>query len=77
MRYFSVSQEIYHELLITDAVNMPRNNVRADSCFQKAVEYQLKNPNLTVCDAMKLAGFSLREQKDKAKYMMVHWQLNK
>ena len=56
---------------------MPRNNVRADSCFQKAVEYQIKNPNLTVCDAMKLADFSLREREDKAKYMMVIRLLNK
>ena len=50
---------------------MPRNNVRADSRFQKAVEYQIKNPNLTVYDSMKLADFSLREREDKAKYMMV------
>ena len=56
---------------------MPRNNVRADSRFQKAVEYQIKNPNLTVCDAMKLADFSLREREDKAKYMMVIQLLNK
>jgi hypothetical protein len=56
---------------------MPRNNVRADSRFQKAVEYQIKNPNLTVCDAMKLADFSLREREDKAKYMMVLRLLNK
>jgi hypothetical protein len=56
---------------------MPRNNVRADSHFQKAVEYQLKNPNLTVCDAMKLADFSLQEREDKAKYMMVLRLLNK
>ena len=51
--------------------------MRADSRFQKAVEYQIKNPNLTVCDAMKLADFSLREQEDKAKYMMVLRLLNK
>jgi hypothetical protein len=51
--------------------------VRADSRIQKAVEYQIKNPNLTLCDAMKLADFSLREQEDKAKYMMVIWLLNK
>jgi len=56
---------------------MPRNNVRADSCFQKAVEYQINNPNLEVCEAMKLANFSLREQEDKAKYLMVHQLLNK
>jgi hypothetical protein len=41
------------------------------------VEYQIKNPNLTVCDAMKLADFSLREREDKAKYMMVIRLLNK
>ena len=51
--------------------------MRADSRFQKAVEYQIKNPNLTVCDAMKLADFSLREREDKAKYMMVLRLLNK
>jgi len=51
--------------------------VRADAHFQKAVEYQIKNPNLTVCDAMKLADFSLREREDKVKYMMVLWLLNK
>jgi len=51
--------------------------VRADSCFQKAVEYQINNPNLEVCEAMKLANFSLREQEDKAKYLMVHQLLNK
>jgi len=51
--------------------------VRADSCFQKAVEYQVKNPNLTVCDKMILPDFSLREREDKAKYMMVFWLLNK
>ena len=51
--------------------------MRADSRFQKAVEYQIKNPNLTVCDAMKLADFSLREREDKAKYMMVIRLLNK
>ena len=56
---------------------MPRNNVRADSRFQKAVEYQIKNPNLTVYDSMKLADFSLREREDKAKYMMVLRLLNK
>jgi hypothetical protein len=56
---------------------MPRNNVRADSCFQKAVEYQLKNPNLTVCNSMKLANFSLREREDKAKSMMLVWLQNK
>jgi len=56
---------------------MHRNNVRADSCFQKAIEYQLKNPNLTICDMMKLAYFSLREQEDKSKYMMVVCLLNK
>jgi hypothetical protein len=59
--YTSVTHEIYHKLLITDVVNMPRNNVQADSLFIKAIEYQLKNPNLTVCDAMKLAESSLRE----------------
>ena len=51
--------------------------MRADSRFQKAVEYQIRNPNLTVCDAMKLADFSLREREDKAKYMMVIRLLNK
>ena len=51
--------------------------MRADSRFQKAVEYQIKNPNLTVCDAMKLADFSLREQEDKKKYKMVLRLLNK
>jgi hypothetical protein len=56
---------------------MPRNNVRADSRFQKAVEYQINIPNLEVRDAMKLANFSLREQEDKAKYMMVLRLLNK
>jgi len=56
---------------------MSKNNVRADARFQKAVEYQVKNPNLTVCDAMKLADFSLKEREDKAKYMMVLWLLNK
>jgi hypothetical protein len=48
----------YRELLITDIVNMPRNNVQADSRFQKTVEYLFKNPNLTIQDGMKLAGFS-------------------
>ena len=51
--------------------------MRADSHFQKAVEYQIKNPNLTVCDAMKLADFSLREREDKAKCMRVLRLLNK
>ena len=51
--------------------------MRADSRFQKAVEYQLKNPNLTVCDAMKLADFSLWEQEDKAKHIMILRLLNK
>ena len=51
--------------------------MRADSRFQKAVEYQIKNPNLTVYDSMKLADFSLREREDKAKYMMVLRLLNK
>ena len=50
--------------------------MRADARFQKAIEYQVKN-HLTVCDAMKLADFSLREREDKAKYMMVLWLLNK
>ncbi len=77
MQYTSLTHEIYHELLITDVVNTPRNNVQADSCFQKAVEYQLNNPNLTVCDTMKLAIFALREQEDKARYMMVVRLLNK
>jgi hypothetical protein len=75
--YIAVTQEIYRELLITDTVNMPRNNVRADARFQKAVEYQIKNPNLTVCDARKLADFSLREREEKLKYMMVLQLLNK
>jgi hypothetical protein len=57
---------------------MPRNNVQADSRFHKAVEYQLsKTLNLTVCDAMKLANFSLREREDKTKYMMILRLLNK
>jgi hypothetical protein len=56
---------------------MHRNNVGVDSCFQKVVEYQLKNPNLTICDAMKLANFSLQERDDKSKYMMVVCLLNK
>jgi hypothetical protein len=56
---------------------MPRNNVRADSRFQKVVEYQINNPNLEVCEVMKLADFSLREREDKAKYMMVLRLLNK
>ena len=47
-----------------------------DSCFQKAVEYQLKNPNLTVRDAMKLANFNLREREDKAKNMIFVRLLN-
>ena len=51
--------------------------MRADSRFQKAVEYQIRNPNLTVCDAMKLDDFSLWEREDKAKYMMVIRLLNK
>ena len=51
--------------------------MRADACFQKAVEYQIKNLNLSVCDAMKLADFSLREREDKVKYMMGLWLLNK
>jgi hypothetical protein len=60
---------IYRDLLLTDvANNMPRNNVRADSRFQKVVEYQINNPNLEVRDTMKLANFSLREREDKAKY---------
>jgi hypothetical protein len=63
--------------LIPDIINMHRNNVQADSCFQKAVEYQLKNPNLTICDTMKLAIFSFQEQEDKTKYMMVVCLLNK
>ena len=56
---------------------MPRNNMRADSRLQKAVEYLLKNPNLTVQDGMKLADFSQGEQNDKAKYMMVIGLWNK
>ena len=56
---------------------MPRNNVQPDSCSQKAVEYQINNPNLEVCEAMKQANFSLPEQEDKAKYMMVLQLLNK
>jgi hypothetical protein len=56
---------------------MPRNNVRADSRFQKAVEYQINNPKLEVRDAMKLADCSLREREDEAKYMMVLRLLNK
>ena len=42
--------------------------MRADSRFQKVVEYQINNPNLEVRDTMKLANFSLREREDKAKY---------
>ena len=56
---------------------MPRNNVQADSRFQKEVEYQINDPNLEVRDTIKLAIFSLREQEDKGKYMMVLWLLNK
>jgi hypothetical protein len=67
----------YRKLLITDIVNIPRNNVQADSCFQAAVEYLHKNPNLVVRDAMKLANFSPGEQNDKAKYMMVICLWNK
>jgi hypothetical protein len=55
---------------------MPRNNVRTDSCYQKAVEYLVKNPNLTVREEMTLADFSPREREDKAKYMMVICLLN-
>jgi hypothetical protein len=57
--------------MITDIVNMPRNNVRVDSRFQTAIEYLHKNSNLIVRDAMKLADFSSGEQNDKAKYVMV------
>ena len=39
------------------------------SCFQMDVEYLLKNPNLTVCDAMKLADGPLREQEDKVRHL--------
>jgi len=67
---------MYQKLLIPDIINMHRNNVRANSCFHKAVEYQLKNPNLTIHDT-KLADFSLRKQEDKSKYMMVVCLLNK
>ena len=56
---------------------MPRNNVQADSCFQLATEYLLKNPNLTVQDAMKLADFSPSVWNDKAKYIMVICPWNK
>ena len=56
---------------------MPRNNVQADSRFQKEVEYQINDPNLEVRDTIKLANFSLQEQEDKGKYMMVLWLLNK
>ena len=51
--------------------------MQADSRFQKAVEYLLKNPTLTVQDGMKLANFSQGEQNDKAKYMMVMCLWNK
>ncbi len=51
--------------------------MQADSRFQnKAVEYQINNPNLEVREVMKLADFSLREREDKAKYMMVLRLLN-
>ena len=63
----------YHELLITDIVNMPRNNVQADSRFQKAVEYLFKNPNLTIQDWDETSRFFLSAGNDKTKYkyMMV------
>jgi hypothetical protein len=56
---------------------MPRNNVLVDSCYQKAIEYLVKNPNLTVQEGMTLADFSPHEHEDKAKYVMVICLLNK
>jgi hypothetical protein len=70
-------QPPYCKLLIRNTADMPRNNVRADSCYQKAVEYLVKNPNLTVQEGMTLADFSPHEREDKAKYMMVICLLNK
>jgi hypothetical protein len=67
----------YCKILIRETANMPRNNVRADSCYQKAVEYLVKNPNLTVQEGMILADFSPHEHEDKVKYMMVICLLNK
>jgi hypothetical protein len=63
--------------LITYIPNIPRSNVRADSRYQKALEYLVKNPNLTVQVGMKLANFSPQEREDKSKYMMVNCLLNK
>ncbi len=55
----------YRKLLIRDTANMPRNNVRVDSCYQKAVEYLVKNPNLTVQEGMTLAGRRLASQHQR------------
>ncbi len=51
--------------------------MQSDSHYQKALEYLVKNPNLTVQEGVKLADFSPQEHEDKSKYMMVNCLLNK
>ena len=68
LQYISPTHET---LLITDIVNMPRNNVQADSRYQKTVEFLCKNPNLTVWDTIQLANCLPQEWEDKVKYMML------
>jgi hypothetical protein len=57
--------------------NMPRNNTRVDTCFQKTVKLLLKHPALKVPEAMKLADFSCEEQDCRAKRMIIYHQLTK
>ena len=46
---------------------MPRTNVRADACIEKAISFLQKCPAVTVKEGMLIAGFSKKEIKDRAK----------
>ena len=56
---------------------MPRNNVRGDSHFQKAVELLERCQNLKVPEAMMLAKFSTRDQACRTKCQMIYCLWNK
>jgi hypothetical protein len=51
---------------------MPKNIVRVDCRFQKALEFLLKYQNMGLPDANKLADFSAQEQACCVKRMCLH-----
>jgi hypothetical protein len=67
----------HRKLLVKLTLNMPKINARADSRVDKAIVALTKYPNMTIPEAMKLAGFTPPEILCKAKYMWVYRRAEK